>query len=124
MVQVKKPRRIVFYSPRKQEREMDELAVTLAGLGKSHGYIRAMTGLSKYGLIYALKRGGVRLSDARNGIKGTLGGRFSEIVMKATKDVLHAETVQYIHANVAPPMIGGKAHTSAKGDNPYPLEES
>jgi hypothetical protein len=122
-IKVRKPRRIVFYSPVKKERERDEEALLLIARGLTMSYIIAQTGHSKHQYAYLAKRAGVRLGDARNCTEGTLGGDFQREILKRMRGELEPRVIRYIRRNVTPPQIIGRAHTGPKGEHPYPLED-
>lgn len=121
---VRRPPRIVFYSPRAADRKRDEECVFLASIGKSRGFIMAKTGLSPSQVTLTLRKAGVRLADCRNGEKGTLGGRMGNLVIQAVRDLAEPQVINYIRKNVPRSHRSARAHTGPKGENPYPLEEA
>ena len=123
-IKVRKPRRIVFFSPNKKERDQDTEVLYLIGRGRTMAYILArVPGFSKHKYAYLAKRGDARLADARNALKGTLGGEMERAIEEKMRDVLEPIVLRHIRNNVTPPQTLSKAHTSSKGENPYPLQE-
>lgn len=123
-IKPRKPRRIVFFSPIKKERDQDEEVLYLIGRGKTMNYILThVPGFSKHKYAYLAKRAGVRLADARNALRGTLGGDMERLIEDKLRDAMEPLVIRHIRRNIAPPQTLSKAHTSAKGENPYPLQE-
>lgn len=123
-IKPRKPRRIVFFSPIKKERDQDTEVLKLIGKGRTMGYILAhVPGFTKHKYAYLAKRAGVRLRDAREAIPGTLGGDIARAIERKMEGEIQPLVLRHIMRNVTPPQTLSKAHTGPKGDNPYPLQE-